>query len=121
VTTTTNNSNDATGATNDISTWGACASGTTGPELAHLFTPSGAGPFTVKLSALTADLDLIVLEAGASNTCDPGAACLGASQHTGNADESVTFTADPTKKYYFVVDGKDGATSAYTLTVAGCP
>jgi hypothetical protein len=124
VTSSTSNANDARGATNDISAWGAggsCASGTTGPEFAHLFTPNGAGPYTVTLTGLKADLDLIVLEAGAGNTCSASANCLGASQNGGTADEMVMFTADPSKKYWLIVDGKDAATSTYQLNVAGCP
>jgi hypothetical protein len=124
-TTSTTNSNDALGATNDISTWGPagseCATGATGPELAHLFTPTGTGPFTVKLSGQTADLDLIVLEAGAGNSCSPDAACLTASQNGSTADETVTFTATAGKKYWFIVDGHNGASSSYTLAItSGC-
>ncbi|MFI5289810.1 MAG: PPC domain-containing protein, partial [Polyangia bacterium] len=120
----TSNRNDASGATSDVSTW-QCSpvlTGLTGPEFAHAFTPTGAGPYTVKMIGLKADLDLLVIEQGASGICDPSATCVAASSNTGTADESVTFTADPTKSYYFVVDGKNGATSPYTLAITnGCP
>jgi hypothetical protein len=113
--------NDQPGSTSDVSTW-ACATGETGPERVHLFTPSGPGPYTIELIGLTADLDLLVLEAPAALTCDPTAACVTQSITGGTADEKVTFTADPTKKYWIVVDGKNGAISAYTLAItAGCP
>jgi hypothetical protein len=118
--------NNALGATNDISAWGPasmqCDTGTTGPEFAHRFTPPGAGPFTVTLSGQQADLDLIILEAPTA-ACNAAAPCVGASSNGSTADESLTFTADPAKNYWFVVDGRNGASSPYTLTVAGtgCP
>ncbi len=116
----TANRNDASGATNDVSSWGTCLGGGTGPEFAHLFSPTVAGPTTVEMIGLKADLDLIVLEAPAS-MCAPNNTCVKYSNNTGNTSEKVTFTADPAKKYWLIVDGKNGATSPYTLAVTdGC-
>jgi hypothetical protein len=120
----TNGQTDGPGASHVVASWGPtgtpCDTGTPGPERAHHFSPDGPGPFTVRLSGQTADLDLIVLEAGTA--CDPGAACLGASANGGTADEAVTFTADPAKTYWLIVDSKTETPSPYTLTVArGCP
>ena len=116
--------NDQTGSTNDVNGW-SCATGESGPEMAHLFTPTGAGPYTVELIGLSADLDLVVLDAGpasSTNVCNPTAACVGSSVATGSTAEKVTFTADPSRRYWLVVDGKAGAISAYTLAItAGCP
>jgi hypothetical protein len=116
------NQNDFTGATADVTSWGTCASGESGPEYAHRFMPMAAGPFTVELIGLSADLDLIVVEADAAGNCNPTAACVAASTNRGTADEKVTFTADPTRGYFLIVDGQAGAVSSYTLAVtAGCP
>ena len=116
------NSNDASGATSAVSTW-TCTGlpAETGPEFAHKFTPSQSGSYTVQLIGLHADLDLIVLEADATGACAADSTCVGSSHNNGNAAESVTFTADANKTYYFVVDGKAGAISRYTLDVTdGC-
>jgi len=116
------NKNDFTGATADVTAWGSCASNETGPEFAHRFMPMAAGPFTVELIGLQADLDLIVVEADAAGNCSPTAACVAASTNRGLLDEKLTFTADPTRGYFLIVDGQAGAVSSYTLAVtAGCP
>jgi hypothetical protein len=115
------NTNDASGATSDISTW-QCASGLNGPEFVHQFTPTGPGPYTFELIGLQADLDLIVMQATATSTCDPAATCVAATA-TGTTSEKISnFTADPTKSYWLIVDGKNGAISPYTLAITGgCP
>jgi len=115
------NTNDTSAATSDITDW-PCDTGLSGPEYAHLFTPTGAGPYTFEMIGLAADLDLILMEATATNTCDPAAMCV-ASTAMGTASEKITnFTADPAKKYWLIVDGKSGAISPYTLAItAGCP
>lgn len=119
------NRNDASGATSDITQWGSAASpcdtGTNGPEFAHFFSPSGAGPYTITMNGLSDNLDLIVLETSAESSCD-ATACVAASTNSGTADEHVTFTANPGKYYWIVVDGVNGATSRYFLEVtSGCP
>jgi hypothetical protein len=115
--------NDATGSTNDVGSW-ACDANTTGPENAHSFKPPVAGMYTAELIGLHADLDLVVVAGtgSSSSTCTPTAACVGSSTNSGNTSEKVVFQGDPTKTYYLVVDGKNGATSGYTIAITdGCP
>jgi hypothetical protein len=120
-TSTTGSNADPTKATNFIDTYGSCDSDLTGPEVAHLFSPGVDGPVTVTLTGMTADLDLIVLNVGVSNSCDYTTACVAEGTTVGTGDESVTFTAVSTKSYWLIVDGRDGAISNYTLSVtAGC-
>jgi hypothetical protein len=115
------NASDARGATNAVDTW-SCGGGLTGPEFAHLFTPTGAGPFTVELIGLKKNLDLMVIEAGSATACSQTGTCMGVSRATEATSEKVTFTADPAKKYWVVVDGNDGAYSPYTVAITdGCP
>jgi hypothetical protein len=117
----TTNRNDASGATSDVTNW-ACDTGMNGPEFAHHFSPTTSGSYTFEMIGLKADLDLIVIEAGTGSTCSPTAACVASSKVVGTGNEKVTFTADSTKDYYVVVDGRNGATSQYTLAITdGCP
>ena len=119
----TSGRNDASGATSDVINWGTCG-GTkeTGPEFAHYFTPTGPGPYTIQAIGLYGDLDMFLIEAPSQNTCEPTATCVASSKTAGMASESMTFTADPTKRYYIVLDGYNGAISPYTLAItAGCP
>lgn len=117
--------NDATNGTNNVDAWGgvaACATGTTGPEVAHYFSPTVSGTYRVQLVGQKADLDLLVMRTSPSGTCDPAATCLAASQNGSTADESVTFQATANQGYWIVVDGKDGAVSPYALVIVdGCP
>jgi hypothetical protein len=115
------NINNATYATSNVVDW-ACATGLNGPEFAHQFTPTGPGPYTFELIGLSANLDLIVMEAGASSACNPAATCVAATALGTSSEKITNFTADPTKTYWLIVDGKDGAVSPYTLAVTGgCP
>lgn len=112
---------DGYSATNMIDTW-SCGSGLSGPERVHHFLPNGPGPYTVELIGLQANLDLLVLDAGSSTSCEPTMACMGSSRQPGTTSEKLTFTADPANEYLFVVDGAGGAVSPYVLAVtAGCP
>ncbi|HZS35421.1 MAG TPA: PPC domain-containing protein [Polyangia bacterium] len=117
------NSNDAFGSTSDVTSWGACDTGTTGPEFAHLFVPPSPGTYTIKMIGLHQDLDLIVQEtSAAAPTCSTSAACFASSTNAGTADESVTFTTNAGKAYWIIVDGKNGAAGRYTLALTdGCP
>ncbi len=81
-----------------------------GPEIVHYFSVTQAGQVTINLSGLTNNLELFLL-----NSCDRGD-CLNYSQNAGNANESITAFLQP-GLYYVVVDGYNGATSPYTLTV----
>ena len=81
-----------------------------GPEVVHTFTVTTPGQVSVNLTGLSANLELFLL-----NSCDRGD-CLKYSQNPGNANESVSAYLQP-GTYYVVVDGFNGATSNYTLTV----
>ena len=66
---------------------------------------------TLSISGLSADLDLFVL---ADETCD-GSGCLGHSENSDVADESITFSATAKASYLVVVDGWEDAQSGFTL------
>jgi hypothetical protein len=104
--------------TNNISSW-ACDSGTTGRETSYLFRAPMDGMYTFQLSGLSADLDLLVLK-GDYGLCDPLVPCVASSTKLGNSSESLTFMANASQYYWIIIDGKSGATSAYTLTLT-CP
>jgi len=109
--------NDGAGSTNAISDYG-CAGGNenmTGPEYAYRFLAAGDGFATATLTGLGADLDLFVL--GSAGGCDP-ALCVGSSRAGGSGDEEVTFATTAGSEYLVVIDGYDGAVSAYTLALS---
>jgi len=81
-----------------------------GPEIVHYFSVTQAGQVSINLSGLTNNLELFLL-----SSCDRGN-CLNYSQNAGNANETITAFLQP-GLYYVVVDGYNGATSPYTLTV----
>ncbi|MEM7572175.1 MAG: Kazal-type serine protease inhibitor domain-containing protein [Bacteroidota bacterium] len=81
-----------------------------GPEIVHSFTITDAGPVTISLSGLSANLELFLL-----SNCDRSA-CLEYSQNSGTNDEEITRNLPP-GTYYVVVDGYNGAISDYTLEV----
>ncbi len=81
-----------------------------GPEVVHTFSVVQSGPVDISLTGLSANLELFLLYA-----CDRGS-CLKFSQKPGDQDESISTFLDP-GQYYIVVDGYNGATSDYTLTV----
>jgi len=87
-----------------------------GPETFYTFTPTGNAMVTATLSGYTGDLDLVLVGSAPSNlaACDPFGQCLAASATT-NATEGITFSALANTTYYFVVDGYNGANSAFSL------
>ena len=127
--------NDASGATRNVNKWDCSTSDKyTAAEFVHYFSPPKAGMYTVQLAGLTADLDLMVIEAD-STTCKADAPCAKTTQNgTTNAissndnpamaTESVTFYAKAGKKYFFVVDGysETGAevASDYIIFISSC-
>jgi len=84
--------------------------GNNGPERIHAFTVTTTGQVIVSLTGLTANLELYLL-----NSCDRGS-CVQASRNEGTASESIITNLTP-GTYYLVVDGVNGATSNYGLTV----
>lgn len=81
-----------------------------GPEIVHSFTTTTNDTVTISLTGLTGDLELFLLE-----TCDRND-CIWSSQNPGLNNEEITRFL-PAGTYYVVVDGYNGATSNYTLTV----
>ena len=93
-------------------------SGYTGHEVDYAVIPQVVGEYTVTLTGLQADLDLIVLS-NSDETCVQ-TDCLGASQNSGTADESVTFEGAWNVPVHVLVEGWDEALSYYTISLT-CP
>jgi hypothetical protein len=111
---------NGTGRTADFDSYG-CPSGraTTGNEVFYRLDCPVTGEVTVRLTPVTADLDLIILAedvADPERGCDP-TECIAASQTSGIAVEEVTFTSAKGVRYYAVVDGHEGAVSGYMLEI----
>ena len=105
------NGNTTTGA-NNISAYPACVDwDETGNEIVHKITTTSTGDITATLSNLGAnDLDVFILTA-----CDNAGSCIA------NGDETATAMAQAAGTYYIIVDGFEGASGTYTLTVtANC-
>jgi C1A family cysteine protease len=85
---------------------GSIASGQTGPEAIHRLVTSTVGDLTASLSSPSPDLRFFIL-----NACDPFKTLVG-----GSTSHNIASLAPGT--YYFVVDGANGASGAYTLTVS---
>jgi len=93
----------------------ACADGQTGHEVALEFDPPANANVTLTLAvtdAADADLDLIVLE----GDCSGVATCTGQSLTAATGFESVSFVAQPNRKYYVVIDGKVTAPTKFRIT-----
>jgi hypothetical protein len=88
----------------------------TGPETAYRFTAAATGTVTVSLSGFTRDLDVLVVPAAATGGCAPTSGVVAVASTT-NASESLTFAATAGTTYYIVVDGYEGAYSAFHLDV----
>jgi len=105
------------GARNTVEFWYCSYSQTDGPDRTYSFVSEEAGPVTLELTGLSADLDLIVADE-VEGGCDSNS-CL-ASVNSETDDESLTFEAEAGVEYTVVVDGFLGAASDYTLR-ATCP
>ncbi len=126
--------NVGSSATNAIDTYGGCATNETAPEVAYQFFNNTTNDFNVTVSLElqdtggadggVSDLDLIVLE----DNCASSAVCVntpltgGGFQGitAGTSHETVTFRAKALKLYYIVVDGKNGDSASYKITVDAC-
>jgi hypothetical protein len=103
-------SNNGTGSTNVISSYGCSTWNESGPEYTYQFTAVATGTVDVALSDMGGvDLDIFVLD-GASGVCNEG-------NCTANGNTSASFTAVAGHTYYFVVDGYSGATGSYDISV----
>ncbi len=74
-----------------------------GPEAIYLFEPQADGDVTFRLTNLSNDHDLYVLE----DFCDSAACIAGANAYSTDTDE-VTFTASVGRTYYIVVEAFEG-------------
>lgn len=102
------------GQASNINQWCTSPNSYTGPEVIYKLN-WGGGAFQVSLTNLAADLDLILLGA-----CDV-ANCPGASAEEGTVDENIDIANLVAGTYYIVIDGWEGAQSAYMLTIGACP
>lgn len=106
--------NNANGISNVIQyNCGSNDSYTAGPEYVYLIENPTSEPliYVVTLQDHTADLDLFVLA-----DCDRSS-CFIASTNSGTEEESFILSVQPQSSYRVVVDGYNGATSAYNLVV----
>ncbi len=108
--------NDQAGSTNTMTDYACVPWAESGPEYAYRFSPTENVRVTIDLTGLSADLDLMVLSSP-GGTC-LGSNCVAASSISGTSPESVTFTATTGTAYAVVVDGYNGATSSYQVSVA---
>ena len=106
--------NDGPGSARVHGFYGCGTSVHNGPEVAYRVVASRSGPVTISLSKLSADLDLFVLR---TEACD-ARECLDWSHRSDNNDESVTLQAEAGSTFGAVIDGFDGATSDYVLSVS---
>lgn len=108
---TISSANNAGGATQTHSVYG-CGSPSSGPEIAYSFATNVDEPVTIRLTGLGADLDMFLLNSAA---CD-GTGAIDCSTNPDGNDELLSFNASAGAVYTIVVDGWDGATSAFNLS-----
>ncbi|MDY6954406.1 MAG: C1 family peptidase, partial [Thermodesulfobacteriota bacterium] len=97
------------GGTSSVDTY-FCGYDLTGPEKVHRITTTAAGDIAATLSNHADNLDVLILSA-----CDPDT-CYDRAYGTGSI--TVTYPNAPAGTYFIVVDGYNGASGSYTLTVA---
>jgi len=103
-------SNDGAGSTNVISSYGCVTWNESASEYTYEFTAPANSTVEVELSGLNGvDLDLFVLD-GSSGVCNEDNCTT-----YGNLDASFSAVAGQT--YFFVVDGYNGATGSYDISV----
>ena len=97
------------GTTNDgssiITTYNCTSWNESGPEKWHVITTASTATITATLTNMSEDLDVFILNACNQNGCNV----------YGNS--SVTYENAPAGAYYIVVDGYNGVSGTYTLTV----
>jgi cysteine-rich repeat protein len=110
--------NDAPGSTDIYESWACSNFDYTGPEIVYSITAPEDGLVEARISGLSDDLDLLVLEADASGLCAPqdASVCVDSSVTT-MTEESVSFSATAGTTYFLVIEGFLDATSGFTLTV----
>lgn len=119
---TINGDSAGVGSADNVDNWECSGISHTGPEVIYTFVAGSTGIATARLTGLSADLDLMVIEdASAGNFCDPldGTVCVpgGISGETGTTDEEMRFNAVAGTTYFVIVDGFAGASSTFNLTM----
>jgi len=104
-------SNGDPGATDSHAFYGCSSFSWSGPEIAWSFSTDRDEPVTIRVTGLSSDLDLFVLE---DETCD-GSGCIGNSENPELGDESLVFSAEANKTYVVMLDGWEDAESSFTL------
>ena len=106
--------NNAGGSTSTHAVYGCGEYSWSSSEIAFSFSTPVNEPVTLGISGLGADLDLFVLT---SDACD-GSGAVTCSTNAELSDEQVAFDAAAGATYTVVVDGWEGAVSAFTLYAA---
>ena len=96
------------GASSNVNSYHCANWDVSGPEKVHRITTTVAGNIRATLTNLSADLDVFILTA-----CDPSSCVAVGDNHT-------VYPNAPPGTYYIVVDGCNGASGSYTLTVDMC-
>lgn len=104
--------NDAAGATSVHGAYGCGDYTYSGPEIAYAFATELDEAATISVTGNSGDVDLFVLS---SEACD-GTGSVGCSVSPDAEPESVSFTASAGAVYTVVVDGWEGAVTAFTLS-----
>jgi len=112
---TVEHSNDGWGSTDSTIDYDCIGNDSTGPEVTWIFEAPSDGEFTLELTGLSADLDLILME---GSDCD--ASDCESDWEPGNQDEELEFEADAGDEFRVRVDGWDNAISDFELTLL-CP
>ncbi len=99
----------ASGATDNLDLYSCSPWNESGPEFAYIFTAPGDTTVEVRLSGMSSDLDIFVIE-------DQAGLC-----EAGNCIEyggvSTSFAATQGSIYYLVVDGYNGAQGPFSISV----
>ena len=93
------------GATNNVNTYGCNSWLQSGPEKVFVLQTTQTGTITASLSNLTADLDVIILDACSESNC------------LAEGNNTATIANASPGQYFIVVDGYQGAAGNFTLTV----
>jgi hypothetical protein len=70
------------------------------PEDVYSFSCQQTGTVLMKITDLTCDMDIYVLD----DSCDPNAGCLFGSTAAFNVDDEVSFSCSPGQNYYIVIE-----------------
>ncbi|MDR3590660.1 MAG: CHAP domain-containing protein [Negativicutes bacterium] len=101
-------SNSANGSTNNIDTYPIVSWDMHGPEYTYQFTTAQPATVALNLWDRTVNLQAFVIDGG-SGSCSAANALADGSK--------IVFNAQANHTYYFVVDGYQGATGSYRMTV----